>query len=980
MRLKEEKNAGLIGRPRTKSVVKPENQLKAARRESQLNSNNNDNTSTTVKTNEELETAAVANEGNIHPESNTKLLWDVGICFTLLYYAIIIPLRIALILPEGLLWIDYFFDIINIYDNYLCIAVFAVYAAGELLVIDPLIRAHYFKTRFIGDFLASFPYDLIALGFLDYKPTTLLLIRSLLRLPKLIRLRLTSIYVGQIKRLLQKLNVSAVLIEIIQLTVSILMVMHWVGCIFYIVGHYSSHLGGCINEPGAYYGTACQYKHTWIGQQIASLNLPSDGGTQWYRFLKAQYWALSTTVAVTIGDIVTMNNIEVIYCFFVTFFGLCVNGMILGSIMTLVNNASEESSKVYRNMEIMQSYLLLNNVPTDLITRASAQMRHLATTEGSLTINQSTIFAELPPSIKMAIDNQVKTIPFLRRCPIFDFCSDEILRGISSRLVIQFNVKGDTIIYGGELGHEMYFVENGSVNVVSIDGSILYSTLEEGSFFGETAIFFRNVRSASVIVTSPFCTCLRLSKTDLENELRSADYNPEHVITAFQSLQLSNQRRNIAVTKNLLLSTKINHKLNKLIKNNNNDENNKKSLLYILRMKCSPNSYFRMYWDFLGTILLLYYALSIVFYIAFFFGTKIQLYLKFIVFDFLIDLYWIIDILLKSFIFSYKIDLMHDQIIVDGELIWNKYKNSGFFWIDIIASIPFEFFALIPNTAPIVIFICRANHLLRVIQLQNYTNLIEMHLNEKFNIILSRATWFLLRFILLYFAVCHWLTCGYFMIHRYIERDYSRTYMTVDHMSVYNSTTGQHDICSEKLSYCYSRSLYFVIGTIGGIGYGDIAPRTEYETFYQMFNILIDAFMIATLHGFCAIFLEENDAKSSDQFNTKIQTLINYITYRKLPKSDGDAILAQYTHMWRKIKSTKAEKNELLSMLSQSTAMDIAMHLQTELLTLVPMLKSLDLHIRRRIAAVLHPQVIIFMVCYCFSRDWLYNLYVLCIY
>ena len=255
-----------------------------------------------------------------------------------------------------------------------------------------------------------------------------------------------------------------------------------------------------------------------------------------------------------------------------------------------------------------------------------------------------------------------------------------------------------------------------------------------------------------------------------------------------------------------------------------------------------------------------------------------------------------------------------------------------------------------------------------------------MHLNEKFNIILSRATWFLLRFILLYFAVCHWLTCGYFMIHRYIERNYSRTYMTVDNMSIYNTTTGQHDICSEKLSYCYSRSLYFVIGTIGGIGYGDIAPRTEYETFYQMFNILIDAFMIATLHGFCAIFLEEYDAKSSDQFNTKIQTLINYITYRKLPKSDGDAILAQYTHMWRKIKSTKAEKNELLSMLSQSTAMDIAMHLQTELLTLVPMLKSLDVHIRRRIAAVLHPQVSIFMVCYCFSRYLLYNLYVLWIY
>jgi CRP-like cAMP-binding protein len=734
------------------------------------------------------------------------------------------------------------------------------------------------------------------------------------------------------------------------------MVMHWVACVFYMLAHYGKHRGGCVNEPGAYYGTACEFQHTWVGQQIASLNLPQDGGTQWYRFLKAQYWALSTTVAVTIGDMVTMSDIEVVYCFFITFFGLCVNGMILGSVMNLVNDASEESNKVYRTMEVMQSYLIANNVPTELVNRAVAQMRHLATAEGSLAVNQTAIFAELPHSIKLAIDNQVKTIPFLRRCPIFDFCNDEILRGISAKLHVQFNVKGDKIINGGELGQEMYFVESGSVNVMSVDGLVHYSTLEEGSFFGETAIFFRTVRSATVVVASPFCVCLRLSKADLEHELRAADFDPQQVINAFKALQSSNERRNRAVTRNLELAKDPKSKLSKLIRP---DEmgNVEKSWLFILRNSLSPSSYFRMCWDCLGMLLLLYYALSIVFYIAFFYGPKVSLYLRFIAFDFLIDAYWVLDILLKAYVFSFKADIMHDKVVTDGDAIWKHYRESGFFHLDIIASIPFEFLALIPGSSKASVFICRINHILRVCQLPNYTNLVEAHLQEKFGFMLSRATWYLLRFTVFYFAVCHWLSCGYFMIHRYAERDVARTYITVDAMSYYDPVTGEHDICSFKLSYCYGRSLYFVIGTITGIGYGDIAPRTPLETFYQMVNIVVDMFMIATLHGFCAIFLEEHDAKSSDGFNGKMQMLQNYIAYRKLNKADGDAILAQYTHMWRKVKSTKAEKNEVLGMLSQSTAMDLSLHLQAGILKMVPMLNDLALHTRRRIAVALRPQV-----------------------
>lgn len=942
LRLKAEKNAEKKAPVKSKSVYEKENKLVEERK--------------LIRSNTELESAAVASAGNIHPESNTKLYWDVMIGVTLLYYAFIIPLRIALTLEPDLLYLDYIVDAISIYDCYMCTTVFAVYSAGELLVLDKDIRAHYFRTRFWGDLASSVPYDLIALGFLDYDLQTMHFIRAILRVPKFIRLRLAPHYLNQFYRLLQKYNVSSAIILVVQLAFSILLIMHWVGCVFYCLARYAGPQGSCVDKPNAYYGTACRYANTWVGEQISSGKLPQNGGSQWFRFEKALYWALSNTVAVTMGDQVIMSDVETVFAFFILFFGLSVNGMIVGRIMTLVNDSSVESSRIYRDMEVLQSYLIANNVPAELVNRATAQLRHLATTQGSLAVNQTSIFAELPHSIRLAIDNQVKTIPFLRRCPIFDFCSEEVLRGISAQLHVQFNVKGDKIITGGELGHEMFFVESGSVNVVSLDGLIVYSTLEEGSFFGETALFFRSVRSATVVVVSPFCVCLRLAKADLEHELRSADFDPQEVIRAFTELQVSNERRNKAVTRNLALADNPKSKLFKLV-GSSNTGSTRASWYTSLRQRLHPSSNFRVVWDCLGTLLLMYYALSIPFYIAFFFGAKIDLYLRFIAFDFLIDLYWIVDIVLKATVFSFKADIMQDKIETDGDAIWKHYKGSGYFELDVFASIPFEFLALIPHSNPIAIFICRAHHMLRMSQLRAYSNLIEMHLQEKLGISLSRATWFLLRVICVYLALCHWMACGYFMIHRYVERADENTYVVFDLMATYDPVSHQHDICSHNISYCYSRSLYMVLGSITGIGYGDISPRTAVETLFQMVVIMIDAFMIATLYGFIAVFLEEHDAKSNDVFNSKMELLSNFISFRKLPKVVGDAVLAQYTHMWRKVKSTKAEKNEILSLLSQSSAMDLSLHLQSAVLKQVAILKDLPLHTRRRISAVLTPQV-----------------------
>ena len=59
---------------------------------------------------------------------------------------------------------------------------------------------------------------------------------------------------------------------------------------------------------------------------------------------------------------------------------------------------------------------------------------------------------------------------------------------------------GDAIISQGEVGDCMYVVEEGEVEVVQGSGEnrIRLAVLGEGEFFGEMAVFDRDVRSATV--------------------------------------------------------------------------------------------------------------------------------------------------------------------------------------------------------------------------------------------------------------------------------------------------------------------------------------------------------------------------------------------------------------------------------------------------------------------------------------------------
>ncbi|KNC99626.1 uncharacterized protein SPPG_05012 [Spizellomyces punctatus DAOM BR117] len=129
--------------------------------------------------------------------------------------------------------------------------------------------------------------------------------------------------------------------------------------------------------------------------------------------------------------------------------------------------------------------------PSSKPTAPPATTRPRRNSDGNITIANENISRELP----------------------------EFERLLKLRMTPAIFLKGEYIIRKREVGREMYFLSKGRVDVVSSDGKRQYSSIGQGSFFGELGVFFDIPRTASVRAVEN-CFCMVLSRTDLEQVLQ----------------------------------------------------------------------------------------------------------------------------------------------------------------------------------------------------------------------------------------------------------------------------------------------------------------------------------------------------------------------------------------------------------------------------------------------------------------------------
>ena len=655
-------------------------------------------------------------------------------------------------------------------------------------------------------------------------------------------------------------------------------------------------------------------------------------------------------MVVVIGDVTPVTNMETLYVFLWILVGVSLNATIIGNVANIVANLETESTDFVESLDAIKSYVHRNHLSPCLKRRVDDFMSYLWSTHGG-SINDDAFVRDLPLTLQH--DLMKSRQKHIRRCPFFYFMSEDIIRALTLCLCHKIFSPGDLLAHADDLGQEMFFLEQGTVEVLSKDMTTVFATLTRGCFFGETSVFFKQKRNNSIRATS-FCEVLQLNKLSLDKELQSRNFDISRMIGAFTDIALSNKMRNEAVAKNLKAVKTEGTKLYRMM----NCCDQSMGMRRKVHRAFLPNSILRISWDFASASFATYFAISIPFRIAFQREDPALRSSLFLVMDLAIDFFFALDLYFRCYYFAHT---KNGAVMADASKIFSEYRSNGMV-LDMISCVPLEIMAAWLGVSEIRLM--RLVHFLRVLRLPAYFSRIGCYLT-KWNVRVSAASALLARLLFFYVMTNHWCACIWFIIHRYLERDVEYTWATSDCVGTEGSETclaswdeeiGRHSVCNTpNMAPCYLRSLYFVITTISTVGYGDISPVTELETIWENVVVLIGAVFFAGAIGAFSAYLDIADRAGSNALRRKVQSLKDYMFRRLYTSELEDEVISFHRQKWNQ--SHVFDEKKIMHILPLPLQMDIAYTVKQDILQNIPLLETYSEVVKKRIAHYLNLQM-----------------------
>lgn len=354
--------------------------------------------------------------------------------------------------------------------------------------------------------IACLPFDRLVLLINHYDSSgtgnlNILGLLKALRAPRLLRLvrllRVVKIFKmrPELRRWLQYSR-HANLLRLVRLVLSFLAINHYVACI-------------------------------WYGVVASDETKSQESNKDPLHLYFASYYM---SILVVMGQNITIyDDTEYVFCILVMVLGAVLMAVVFGNVAILIANYYESQSSHQKKMEWLFASMNRMQLPNDLQNRINDYYQAMWERHGTLDGAVTAFIPELSRNLAYEVELFLR-MDMINRAPIFQSCSAKVVQELVMELELQVFMPGDYIVVRGEVGNDMYFVQNGvcevtkdialqsgrSLSSLAIEpetygNEIVLKVLGQGDYFGEIALLMNCKRTANVRaqVFSELCTLTR---------------------------------------------------------------------------------------------------------------------------------------------------------------------------------------------------------------------------------------------------------------------------------------------------------------------------------------------------------------------------------------------------------------------------------------------------------------------------------------
>eukprot|EP01083_Nonionella_stella_P149628 475533_1 len=352
-----------------------------------------------------------------------------------------------------------------------------------------------------------------------------------------------------------------------------------------------------------------------------------------------------------------------------------------------------------------------------------------------------------------------------------------------------------------------------------------------------------------------------------------------------------------------------------------------------------PYGVFRLSWDILVMMLLIWTCIEVPFTLAF--NIVLTLDDPFGVCALLIDCLLLLDVYL-NFRTAYFDRYNPFQLITNPSEIGAQYVKTWFL-LDLLTSIPFEF--LVPTTnndATRILKLLRIFRLLRLLKLLRFLRMMKVF-NNMLRGILTRTVVMVLkcvRIICLMILTAHYVSCLWWFFGRESLAYYDESWIQNEKWNMLDADT--------TITQQYIKSFYFSVVTLYTTGYGDITPINTMEEVVCSVLILLGTMFFAYFLGEVSGLVTEGDLIRSQQIQ-KIEEAQAFCVSKKLPAPLSIQVMTHLKYYWAS--NSILNDEEVIKCLPPQIQRSVAKHCdKSYLIDQLPIFQPLNAYIRGLIA------------------------------